>query len=145
MHYKLTDPYGFSDCKQPMNSTCGSVRAPYGAHTAKYDVRAGFLPIMVVSIPLRVRKGGVRHPCGPRTGPVGYENYWRFPRGARTMPARASHGVPVEYCELFNQTISMQTCQAVRGLPWPWPGEEPRRKITTGASLGLTGKQWYGW
>ena len=34
MHYKLTDPYGFRDCKQPVNSPCGPhkgpVRAPYG-------------------------------------------------------------------------------------------------------------------
>ena len=70
---------------------------------------------VVVSIPLHVRKGAVRHPRGSRTGPVGYEKHWRSPCRVRTMPRRASHGAPVESCELFNQTISVQTCQAVRG------------------------------
>ena len=48
----------------------GPVRGPYGSCTAKYDARAGVLPILVVSIPLRVRKTAVWHPCGSRTGPV---------------------------------------------------------------------------
>ena len=51
---------------------------------------------------------------GPRTGTVRYEKYLRFPFGARTMSARASHGAPMESCELFNQNKSMQTCQAFR-------------------------------
>ena len=69
------------------------MREPYGPRTAKYDARAGFLPILVVSSPLRVRKGAVRHPCGSRTGPVGYEKHWRFPYGARTGTARGTRGV----------------------------------------------------
>ena len=68
MHYKLTGPYGFRDGKQP-------VRAPHGSGAAKYDARAGFLPILVVSVPLRVHKGALRHPCRSRTGPVGYEKH----------------------------------------------------------------------
>ena len=59
----LRAPYGFIDCKQPVNSPCG-------ARTVKYDARAGVLSILIVSIPLRVRKAAVRHPCGSRTGPV---------------------------------------------------------------------------
>ena len=58
--------------------------------------------------------GPARHPFGSCTGPVGYEKHWRFPYGVRTTPARASHGVHVESCELFDQTISVQPCQAVR-------------------------------
>ena len=46
------------------------LRDPQGARTAKYDSRAGVLPILVASIPLRVRKVAVRHPCGSRSGPV---------------------------------------------------------------------------
>ena len=57
---------------------------------------------------------------GPRTGPVGYEKHWRFPCRARMMPVRAPHGVPVESYELFNQTISVQTCQVVRTGPVAW-------------------------
>ena len=82
----LRVPYGFRDFKQPVNSPCGP-------RTAKYDARAGFLPIRVVSIPLCIRKGAVRHPCGPRTGLAGYEKHWRFPYGARTGTARGTRGV----------------------------------------------------
>ena len=46
------------------------VRGPCGPRAAEYDARAGFLPIMIMSIPLRVRKGAVRHPGGSRTGPA---------------------------------------------------------------------------
>ena len=53
-------------------------------------------------------------PHGPSTGPAVYETYWRFARGVRTTPVRESHGVHVESWELFDQTISVQSCQAVR-------------------------------
>ena len=93
MHYKLTDPYGFWDCEQP-------VRGPYGPRTTKYDARTGFLPIMVVSIPLRVRKGAVRHPCGSRTGPYGSRRIWKIlkipvrgPYDARTGIAWGTRGI----------------------------------------------------
>ena len=66
----LPAPYGFWECKQPMNSPFRDRKGPYGPRTAKYDARAGFLPIVVVLTPLRARKGAVRHPCGSRTGPV---------------------------------------------------------------------------
>ena len=79
----------------------------------KYDARAGFLPILVVSIPSRVRKGAVRLRVthGTRTGRVGCEKHCKFPCGARTTPARASHGVsvksrtsPVAWCDHENNT-----------------------------------------
>ena len=110
---------GLWDHKQPM-------RGPYRPRTAKYDARAGFLEILVVSIPLGVRKGAVRHPCVSHTGPVGYEKHWRLPCGAPTMPVQASHGVPVESCELYNQTISMQPCLAVLSkVENPWSPNGP--------------------
>ena len=71
MHYKFTGPgTGLEILNSPWTARAGIVRGPYGPRTAKYDARAGFLPILVVSIPLRVRKDTVRHPCGSRTGPV---------------------------------------------------------------------------
>ena len=118
---------GFEILNSPWKARAGTVRGPYGPRTAKYDARAGFLSILVVSIPLRVRKGAVRHPCGSRTGPVGYEKHWRFPCGTRTVPVRASDGAPVESCESFDQTISVQPCQAVRGRSLMWPREQHRR------------------
>ena len=48
----------------------GTVRGLYGPHTSKYEASAGFLPIMVVSIPLRVHKGTMGHPCRSHPGPV---------------------------------------------------------------------------
>ena len=62
---------------------------------------------------MRAPYGTLAGHTGPRTDPVGYEKHWRFPCGACTVPVRASHGVPMEYCELFNQTIGMQKCQDV--------------------------------
>ena len=115
MHASLRAPYRFRVRTQPGNSPCGDRKGPVRPRTAKYDARAGVLPILVVSIPLRVRKAAVRHPWGSRAGPVGYEKHCRFPCGARTMPVRAPHGVPVESWELFDQTISIQSCQTVRG------------------------------
>ena len=59
-----------SEINRPRTARAGTVRGPYGHRTAKYDAHAGFLPILVVLIPLRVRKGPVWHPCGSRTGPA---------------------------------------------------------------------------
>ena len=87
------------------------MRRPHGSRTATYDARTGFLQILVVSIILPARKGAV----GPRTDPVGYEEHLRFPYGARTTPARAPHGFDVESWELFDQTVSVQPCQATQG------------------------------
>ena len=58
------------------NSPWKPVWEPYGARTAKYDARARFLPILVVSIPLRVRNS-----FGHRTGPVGcpYGHHTGYP------------------------------------------------------------------
>ena len=60
----------FDILNSPWTARAGTVSGPYGPHTAKYDARAGFLSILAVSIPLRVRKDVVRRPCGSRTGPV---------------------------------------------------------------------------
>ena len=81
---------------------------PVQPHTTPVDMQ-----ILVVSIPLSVRKGAVRHPCRSRAGPVGYEKHCRFPCGTRTTPVWALHGVHVESCELFDQIISVELCQAV--------------------------------
>ena len=107
----LRAPYGFKDHTHPVNSPCwgrkGPVRAPYGHIRRKFWLCQ--FPYVSITVP-----------CGSATGPVGFEKYWIFPCGARTTPARALHGVYVESCELFDQTLSvgLQPCQAVRG-PWP--------------------------
>ena len=44
-----------------------------------------------------------------------YKIHWRFPCRARTMPVPALHLARMESCELFDQTMSVQSCQAVRG------------------------------
>ena len=61
---------GLDIVNSPWTAYAGTVRGPYAPRTAKYDIRAGFLPIMVGSITLRVCKSAVQHPCGSRTGPV---------------------------------------------------------------------------
>ena len=76
-----------------MNIPFGERKGPYGPRTAKYDACAGFLSIVVVLNPLRARKGAVRHPCGSRTGPVGYEKHRRFPCEARAGPVSAHAGI----------------------------------------------------
>ena len=43
---------------------------------------------------------------------------WRFLCGAHTMPVQASHGVPVESCEWFNQT--KHTAVSSRTGPVAW-------------------------
>ena len=75
-----------------MNSPCGTVSGPYGHRSAIYDAHAGLLSILVVSIPLCVRKGVVRHPCGSRIWktlkiPLG------APYDARTGIVRGTLGV----------------------------------------------------
>ena len=61
---------GLEIVNSPWTAPAGPVRGPYGPRTAKCDPRAGVLPILVVSIPLRLRKAAVRHPCGSQTVPV---------------------------------------------------------------------------
>ena len=63
-------PYGFRYGKQTVNSPCGDRKGPYGSLTAIYDDRVWFLQILVVTIPLRVRKSVIRSPCKSRTRPV---------------------------------------------------------------------------
>ena len=74
-----------------VNSPCGDHKGPIRARAVKHDAPAGFLPIMLVSIPLGVRKGAVRHPCGscmgPERAPVGYENI----EGSHAGPVRCSY------------------------------------------------------
>ena len=82
----LRVPYGFRYRKQPVNSPCGYRKGPARPHT--YDARAGFLQILVVSIPLRARNGAARYPCRSRTGTVGYGNIRDFGAG----PGRHPHG-----------------------------------------------------
>ena len=79
---------------------CVNFASPYGPRTAKYDAREGFLSILVVPIPLRVRKGVVRHPCGSRTAPYGSRRIWktwkiplRGPYDARKGIVRGTRGV----------------------------------------------------
>ena len=81
------------------------MRGPHGYCTAKCDARVGFLSILVVSIPLRVRMGVALHPYGPRTGPVWYEKHLRFSCGARTMhTAMSSRTGPVAWYDHENST-----------------------------------------
>ena len=66
-----------------------------------------------LTYPSLCRTAPLRVPHGLRAGTVGYEKYCRFPCGTRTTPVRASHGVSVESCELFDQAISVQPYQTV--------------------------------
>ena len=97
MHYKLTR------AKLPVHNPCG-------ARTAAYDACAGFLQIMVVSIPLRVRKGAVGTLAGPARAPYGSRRIWRTfeipvrgPYDARTDTARVRTR-PVAWCDHDNNT-----------------------------------------
>ena len=100
----LRAPYGFWDCKQPVNSPCGDRKGPVRPNTK--PVR-DFCQLWLCQFPyvsVRAPYGTLAGHARARTGPVGYEKHWRFPCGARTVPVRASHGVSMESCELFNQT-----------------------------------------
>ena len=50
---------GLGIVNSPWTAPAGPIRGLYGPRTAKYDARARVLPILVVSIPLRVRKVAV--------------------------------------------------------------------------------------
>ena len=144
MHYKLTGPVRvlklWTAHEQPVRGPYDQIRRPCGIFANYGCVNSLMCPQGRRTAPLRVTHG-------PRTGPVGYEKHWRFPCGARTMPVRASHGVPVESCEWFNQTLSVQMCQAVRG-PVGWCDDGNSTEEFYGCftcSLGLTGKKSSGW
>ena len=109
----LWAPYGFWDCKQPVNRPCGDCKGPVLPNTMPVrDFDQLWLcpfPYVSVRAPYGTLAGHARALYGSRI-------IWKtlnIPLWGRTMPLRASHGVPVESCELFNQTISMQTCQSV--------------------------------
>ena len=112
----LRAPYGFRYCKQPVNrARTGPVKGPYGQIRRPCGIVCQLwlcqFPYLSVRAPYGTLAGHARAPYGSR-------RIWKtlkIPWGARTMPAWASHGVPVDSCELFNQTICMQTCQAERG------------------------------
>ena len=106
---------GLDIVNSPWTACAATVRDLYGPRMATYDARAGFLQIPVVSIPLTIRKDAVRHPCSSRTGPIGYEKHCKLPCRALSMPVRALYGVHVKSYELFDKTIGVQPCQAVRG------------------------------
>ena len=86
--------------------------------------RAG---LQIVNSLWTAHAGTVRGPARPNTTPV-RERWWcrlpyefrstwqtlEIPVRARRTPARVSHGVHVESCELFDQAITVQPCQAVR-------------------------------
>ena len=58
------------DCKQPVRAGGGCKWPVQDPHGATYDACVGFLRFPVVSIPLRVHKGVVKHPCGYRKGTI---------------------------------------------------------------------------
>ena len=102
MHYKLTGPYSFGARKQPVNSLCRDRKGPIQPRTAKYDARAGFLQILVMSILLCVHKGAVRHPCGSHTGPYEFRRTWK------------TSDIPVRGLYDARTGISQDPC----GVPW---------------------------
>ena len=108
---------GLAILNSPWTARAGTVRGPCGPRTATYDDPVGFLQTLVMWILLRVCKGAVRHSLGSRTGPYGSRMLWKTleitVRG-RMTPVRALHGAHVESYELFDQTISVQPCQALR-------------------------------
>ena len=102
---------GLEIVNSPWTAPAGPVRTP----TVKYDARAGVWPILVVSIPLRVREASTRHPCGSGKGPVWVQLDMKNIEDFRAGPIRCLHWVPMESRELFDQTIRVQSCQIVRG------------------------------
>ena len=88
---------GLEIVNSPWTAFAGPVRGPYGQRTTKYDARAGVLPILVVSIPLRVRMAAVRHPCGSRTGPVRVPYDMKNIKDFRAMPVRCPYGPRTGY------------------------------------------------
>ena len=112
-------PYSFNACRTGLEV----VNSPWTAHAG--TVRGHTGPVRPHTTPVRdfckfwlcqFPYVSVRVLHGPCTGPVRYEKHWRFPIGdARTAPVRALHGVHVESCELFDQTINVDQCQAVWG------------------------------
>ena len=119
MHYRLTCPYGFIHRKRPVNSPYwdrkGSVRAP----TATYDARAGFLQILVVSIPIRVRKSAIRHPCGYRMGPYGSCRIWKTLEIPVLSPCDARTGIAQGPCGILRIIRSHHKCAAVSSRTGP--------------------------
>ena len=104
----LRAPYGFRNYKQPVQALYGHIRNPCRIFANSGCVNSLMCAQGCHTAPLQV-------PHGPRTGPVRYENYWSFPLGACMMPAWTSHGVHVVSCELSDQTVSVQPCQAIWG------------------------------
>ena len=71
--------------------------------------------------------------------PYGSCRIWKtlkIPCGARTMPARGTRGV-LRIIQPNHKYAGVSS----RTGPVMWPREQHRRKIPTGASLGLTGKK----
>ena len=135
-HGTRAEPYEF----------CLPMRGPCGPRTAKYNARAGFLPIMVVSIPLRVRKGAVWHPCGSRKGPVGYKKMKiPVPPGPARCPHGHCTGYPWSPANYWTKPLVCSRVKPYGARSLEWQREQHRRKIPTGASLGLTGNKSYGW
>ena len=82
-------------------------------------------------IPITIVKAQM--PSKPKSE-VPHAGQWKtleIPASGPKTPTRASHGVYVESCELFGQTIRVQPCQAVRARSLVWSQEQHRRKIPT--------------
>ena len=136
---------GLDIVNRPWTTRVGTVRGltgPVRPNTTPVRVWANSGGVNSLTCTKGYRTAALRVQHGPRTGPVGYEKHWRFPCGARTLPSRASHGVPMDSCESFDQTISVQLYGFHSMM---WPREQRGRKIPTGASFGYTGIKSYGW
>ena len=132
--------YGYGVRKQPVNS-------PEVDHK---PVRPTTTPVrdFCKSLLSQFSCVSMRVPYGSRMVPYGPRMIWKtfeIPMRARTTPVQASHGVHVESCKLFDQTISVYSSVKRYGaLSLMWLREQHRRKIPTCASLGRSGKKSYG-
>ena len=113
---------GLELLNSPWTARAGAVRP----QTAKNDARAGFLQIPVVSIPLRVRKGTVRHPGGSTRAPYGSPRIWK----TLDIPVRglcdARKDITRSSCGVLRIIWSNHKCAAVpnRTGPAPWCDHE---------------------
>ena len=95
-----------------------TVRGPHEPRTATHDTRAGFLQILVVSIPLPARKGAVRHLCRSHTGPsYGPHGIWK----TLEIPERGPHdkGIARGPCGVPRIIRSNYKCTAISSRTGP--------------------------
>ena len=102
----------------PWTARAGTTRARTGPVRPHTTPERDFCKFWLCHFPyksVRVTYGTLVGPGRAPCNPIEYEKQRRFPYGARAMPARASHGVHVASCKLFDQTIMCTTVSSRTG------------------------------